>query len=275
MAADDQVSETPLLLQGPAASSYPVISVIDQNSDDPTAPVVVWHVHTGPQTITGRLNGAWVIGQSQTQQPESHPVEQVTDPAQSAAENDPAADVSGADSEVTAQLLAATADHRSDEEKLESLLRHTAVIVTDRTNVHTPQLAAALATATTIGGIADVYAAANAGVAELNEAIRAESSRRKTLRREEKATTGKMTTPLLKTFAFDPIAPIDNAPFATSFRGEPLAANCFVATMEVAAIVDAWLAVESARRRRSYLRDSFGEHPRPLPLGEQTPGVQQ
>ncbi|MBN9643684.1 hypothetical protein ACFSSC_00065 [Corynebacterium mendelii] len=246
----------------PAACSYPVISVVDFSAKG-DKPVVVWHVHTGPAAITGRFNGGWVIGDNRGLF--ELPADVPDDAGDFDDDDESGTSALGGevDSEDAEKAIAAMEDTRSDADKLESLLRGTHVIVAGRKK----KAPAWMDTAASISDLSTVLAAANEGVAAINAAITEEAQRRRQARAKEKEETGKMTTSELAVFAIEPIAAPTPATFADAFHGDPCAEQAWCTAMAVGALVDAWVEVESDRRRRKYLKERFGAHPRPIPLG--------
>ena len=263
MSTTEDLANTPQTTSGePAACSYPVISVVDWSSKG-DKPVVVWHVHTGPATITGRFNGGWVIGEQQGLFDISVDVPADIDDFdgedESGGESQVGGEVNQADTE---KAVAAMEDTRSDAERLESLIRGTHVIVVGRKK----KAPVWMETASSISDLKALGEWVNDGVDEINQAIKDEAARRKEARVKEKEETGKVSTAELAVFSVSHTEIPTPSSFAAAFHGDAVAKDTWCTAMAVGAIVDAWVDVESDRRRRKYLKEKFGSYTRPVPL---------
>ena len=105
-------------------ATYPVISVVQTDGET----TVVWHVHTGPDDVTGRLNGGWVLGAGAPDLTEDLSANVLINEEElDSGDND----LNATSDELDAQVAAATVDTRTDREKIKGLIRGTYVVITD------------------------------------------------------------------------------------------------------------------------------------------------
>ena len=196
---------------------------------DATDPTLrtVWHVQTDPNSATGRYSGAWIVGETPA------------DGVASDAERDP----EGTDTETpgtgSAEPVAV----------LESLLRGTVVLPVGDTDPDTVAGADSRAGTTTLAAI-------HAALTRAADEIRAAAKKA----HEENP---HLTVPRLPAVTL----PDDGPDSGAAFHGEEIARAAWCTAQAAGELVEQWFAVESQRRSRAHLKETFGPDVRPLPLG--------
>ncbi|MCK7642573.1 hypothetical protein JIM95_004920 [Corynebacterium sp. CCM 8835] len=188
---------------------------------------IVWHVQTDPNSATGRYSGAWIVGETPA------------DGGTPDSEPDPEGADAGTPETGSADPVTV----------LESLLRGTVLLPVGDTDPDAVDGAATRAGTTTLAAI-------HAGLTRAADEIRAAAKKA-----HEKNTH--LTVPRLPAVTL----PDDGPDSGASFHGEKSARAAWCMAQAAGDLVEQWFAIESQRRSRAHLKETFDPDVRPLPLG--------